>query len=207
MRTARAMMVGTLAALAACGGGGDDGGGGGTEPGVFTTLAVTPTTATVVVGGTQTLTASARDQNGATMSGLTTTFTSGNNAIATVNSTSGVITGVAPGSTTIAVNGTVGTVTKTQNVPVTVTVPSNSASVAATASNQFTPATVTVTRNGSVTWSFAAQHNVTFDTQGAPAGIGTRESGTASITFPNAGTFAYHCTIHGAGMSGTVVVQ
>ena len=206
MRTARAMMVGALAALAACGGGGGDDGGGGTAPGVFTTLAVTPATATVVVGGTQTLTASARDQNGATMSGLTSTFTSGNNAIATVN-TSGVVTGVAQGSTTIAVNGTVGTVTKTQNVPVTVTVPSSSASVAATASNQFTPATVTVTRNGSVTWSFAAQHNVTFDTQGAPAGIGTRDSGTASITFPNAGTFAYHCTIHGAGMSGTVVVQ
>jgi plastocyanin len=160
----------------------------------------------VVVGGTQTLTASARDQNGATMSGLTTTFTSGNNAIATVN-TSGVITGVAQGSTTIAVNGTVGTVTKTQNVSVDVTVPSGAASVAATASNQFTPATVTVTRNGTVTWSFAARHNVTFDTQGAPAGTGDRESGTASITFPNAGTFAYHCTIHGAGMSGTVVVQ
>lgn len=207
MRTARAMMVGALAALAACGGGGGDDGGGGTEPGVFTTLAVTPTTATVVVGGTQTLTASARDQNGATMSGLTTTFTSGNNAIATVNNTSGVITGVAPGSTTIAVNGTVGTVTKTQNVSVDVTVPSSSASVAATASNQFTPATVTVTRTGTVTWSFAAKHNVTFDTQGAPAGTGDRESGTASITFPNAGTFAYHCTIHGAGMSGTVVVQ
>jgi len=201
------MMVGALAALAACGGGGGDDGGGGTAPGVFTTLAVTPTTATVVVGGTQTLTASARDQNGATMSGLTATFTSGNNAIATVNSTSGVVTGVAQGSTTIAVSGTVGTVTKTQNVSVDVTVPSSSASVAATASNQFTPATVTVTRNGTVTWSFAARHNVTFDTQGAPPGTGDRDSGTASITFPTAGTFAYHCTIHGASMSGTVVVQ
>jgi plastocyanin len=195
--------VGALAALAACGGGDD--GDGGTAPGVFTTLAVAPTTATVVVGGTQALTATARDQNGATMSGLTTTFTSGNNAIATVN-TSGLVTGVAQGSTTIAVNGTVGTVTKTQSVSVTVTVPSGAASVAATASNQFTPATVTVTRNGTVTWSFAAQHNVTFDTQGAPPGIATRDSGTASITFPAAGTFAYHCTIH-AGMSGTVVVQ
>jgi plastocyanin len=206
MRTARAMMVGTLAALAACGGGGDDGGGGGTEPGVFTTLAVTPTTATVLVGGTQTLTATARDQNGATMSGLATTFTSANQAIATVTA-AGVVTGVAQGSTTVAVNGTVGTVSKTQNVTVDVTVPSAGASVAATAGNQFTPATVTVTRNGSVTWTFAALHNVTFDTQGAPGNITDKASGSSSLTFPNAGTFAYHCTIHGAGMSGTVVVQ
>ena len=205
MQIVRVMMVGTLAALAACGGGGGDGGGG-TAPGVFTTLAVAPTTATVLVGGTQTLTATARDQNGATMSGLTTTFTSGNNAIATV-SAAGVVTGVAQGTTTIAVNGTVGTVAKTQSVPVEVTIPTGTASVAATASNQFTPATVTVTRNGSVTWSFAAQHNVTFDTQGAPAGIPTRDTGTASITFPTAGSFAYHCTIHGQGMSGTVLVQ
>jgi plastocyanin len=203
MRAARVMMVGAIAAFAACSGGGD--GGGGTAPAVFTTLVVAPTTANVLVGGTQTLTVTARDQTGAAMSGLASTFTSGNQAIATVTS-GGVVTGVAVGSTTIAVNGTVGTVTKTQNVTVDVTVPGATASVAATTGNQFSPSTVTITRNGVVTWTFATQHNVTFDTQGAPASIPTRDSGTASVTFPSAGTFAYHCTIH-AGMNGTVVVQ
>lgn len=205
MRTARVLIVGALATLAACsGGGGDDGGG--TAPAVFTTLAVAPTTASMLVGGTQTITATARDQNGGTMSGLTTTYSSGSQAIATVTN-AGVITGVAVGTTTITASGTVGSVTKTATVNVTVTVPGATAAVDATASNTFNPASVTVTRNGVVTWTFAANHNVTFDTQGSPANIPDRATGTASATFPNAGTFAYHCTIHGSSMSGSVVVQ
>jgi plastocyanin len=204
MRTARALIVGALATLAACGG--DDGDDGGTAPAVFTTLAVEPTSANLVVGGTQTITTTARDQNGGTMSGLTTTYTAGSQAIASVTN-AGVITGVAVGTTTITASGTVGSVTKTATVNVTVALPGATASVAATADNKFNPTSVTVTRNGVVTWTFAAQHNVTFDTQGAPANIPNQSTGTASATFPTAGTFAYHCTIHGTGMSGSVEVK
>lgn len=194
-------------AVAACGGGGGDGGGT-TAPAVFTTLAVDPANPTIIVGGTQTLTASAKDQTGATMSGLTVTYTSANQAVATVTN-AGVVTGVAAGTARITASGTVGTVTKTQDVNVTVSAapaPGATASVSATASNSFDPRTVTVTRNGVVTWTFAALHNVTFDTQGAPGNITDRSSGSAALTFPTAGTYAYHCTIH-AGMSGSVVVQ
>ena len=95
MYKARVWLVGAVVAVAGCGGGGGDGGGG-TGPAVFTALSVTPANVGILVNGTQALTTTARDQTGASMSGLTATYTSGNQAIATVN-TSGVITGVALG--------------------------------------------------------------------------------------------------------------
>ena len=172
---------------------------------VFTTLDVTPTAPTVVVGQTQTLTVSAKDQNGAAMSGLTTSFTSSDQTKATVTN-AGVVSGVAAGTARITVTGTIGSVTKTQNVDVTVSgsAPTN-ASVAATAGNQFTPGSVTIARNGSVSWSFAILHNVTFTTANSPANIPDTATGSVSRTFPNAGTFAYQCTIH-SGMNGSVTV-
>lgn len=205
MWKARVLGVATLAALAACSGGGDGGGGTAPEP-VFTSLTITPTNPTVAPGATTALTATAKDQSNNTMSGLQVTYTSGNTAVATVTN-AGVVTGVALGSAVITATGIVGSVTKTQTVTVTVAQPGASASVAATASNTFDPKTVTITRGGSVTWNFATLHDVTFDTQGAPGNITQRSSGSAALTFPNAGSFNYHCTIHGAGMNGTVVVQ
>ncbi len=35
----------------------------------------------------------------------------------------------------------------------------------------------------------------------------TQMTGAYSVTFGSPGTFAYHCEIHGSGMSGTVIVQ
>ena len=64
---------------------------------------------------------------------------------------------------------------------------------------------------GVVTFSWAAgaaTHNVTWDSAPGtkPANSGDKSSGdyTASVT---AGTYTYHCSIHGAAMSGTLVVQ
>jgi plastocyanin len=208
MRRTRVWAAAALIGVAACGGGGGDGGGV-TDPAVFTTLSVTPASvALVLVGGTpptQQLTPVAKNQNGAVMSGLTnTTYTSANTAVATVNS-AGVVTAVAVGNTQITVSGTIGTVTKTQSVNVTVAVPGATATVDATLQNEFSPKTVAVTRNGTVTWTFATLHNVTFGA-GGPGNIADRSSGSASLQFPTAGTFNYSCTIH-AGMTGTVVVQ
>ena len=203
MRIAGVCMMVAAVVLTGCGG---DDGDGGTPPvtPVFTTLEVTPTAPTVVVGFTTALSASAKDQNGAAMSGLTTTYTSSDNSKATVTN-AGVVTGVAAGTSRITATGTIGSVTKTANVDVTVGAAPTTASVAATASSTFTPRDVVVARNGSVGWSFAILHNVTFDTPGSPANIGDTATGTVSRTFNTAGTFAYHCTIH-AGMQGTVIV-
>ncbi|HUQ83581.1 MAG TPA: Ig-like domain-containing protein [Gemmatimonadaceae bacterium] len=203
MRIASVCMMVAAVVLTGCGG---DDGDGGTQPvtPVFTTFEVTPAAPTVVVGFTTTLSASAKDQNGAAMSGLTTTYASSDNAKATVTN-AGVVTGVAAGTARITATGVIGGVTKTANVDVTVGAAPTSAAVAATAASQFSPNNVVVARNGTVGWSFAILHNVTFDTPGSPANIGDTATGTVSRTFPTAGTFAYHCTIH-AGMTGSVVV-
>lgn len=205
MRNARVLAVGAVLTLAACSGGGDDGGGG-TAPAVFTSMTVTPASVTVAPQGTQALTASAIDQRGQSMSGLTTTFASSDQSKATVSS-AGVVTGVAAGTARVTVTGTIGNVTKTKDVDVTVSTPGLTATVNATTGNQFDPQTAIIAPGGTVTWNFAAQHNVTFQTAGAPSNIDTRSSGSDTRTFPAAGTYNYICTIHGSGMSGVVRVQ
>jgi plastocyanin len=194
------LMLGA-AVLVGCSGGGDP-----TPPPtpVFTTLTVEPSPTTVVIGGSRALTATAKDQNGATMSGLTTAYTSSDNSKATV-STAGVVQGVAAGTATITATGTIGSVTKTATVNVTVGAAPLTENVSATTGDQFVPAQVTIARNGTVTWSFAKLHNVTFNTANSPTNITEQSSGTASRTFPTAGMFAYHCTLH-SGMNGTVEV-
>ena len=72
--------------------------------------------------------------------------------------------------------------------------------------NTFTPGTFAATAGETVTWAWAAgavTHNVTFDDgEHSP----NQSSGTYTRTFPAAGTFPYHCTIHGQSMSGVVNV-
>jgi len=80
-----------------------------TLPPVLTTIAVAPATASIAAGATQQFTATARDQNGNLMSPQPAfTWSSSGTAVATINSSSGLATGVAAGSTGItATNGTV----------------------------------------------------------------------------------------------------
>jgi plastocyanin len=73
--------------------------------------------------------------------------------------------------------------------------------------NFFSPVDVSVTPGTTVTWRWAAgaaEHNVTFDDgEHSP----TQSSGTFPRTFGTAGTYPYHCTIHGAQvMHGTITV-
>ncbi len=73
--------------------------------------------------------------------------------------------------------------------------------------NFFNPTGFQATVGAPVAWQWQgnSQHNVTFN-NGDP-GSNTQTSGTFSRTFTAAGTFGYHCTIHGAAvMSGTVTV-
>lgn len=72
--------------------------------------------------------------------------------------------------------------------------------------NYFSPAATTVPVGTSVTWTWSGSisHNVTFDDG---AGSTTQAAGTYARTFTAVGTYAYHCTVHGAAMSGSVKVQ
>ena len=75
--------------------------------------------------------------------------------------------------------------------------------------NDFDPSTLQVAAGSSVVWAWASgasTHNVTFDDGEAS---GNRSSGTYSRTFATAGTYPYHCTLHGtatSGMRGSVTV-
>ena len=72
--------------------------------------------------------------------------------------------------------------------------------------NYFSPNATTVAAGTTVTWTWAGgrNHNVTFDDGQASA---TQSTGAYTRTFSAAGTYNYHCTIHGAAMSGSVTVH
>jgi len=72
--------------------------------------------------------------------------------------------------------------------------------------NRFTPQQLPIAPGSTVTWQWrgASLHNVTFDD--GPTST-TQEDGQFQRQFSAAGTYPYHCTIHGLAMSGSVVVQ
>ena len=176
----------------------------------FATVAVTSATPSVPIGGTTALTATARDAKGVAITGTTGfTFASATPTAAIV-SASGTVTGIAPGASVITTSLTKDGVTSTGTATVTEIAPAptpSSATIAATVGSQFTPPSVTIAAGGTATWNFASlTHNVTFSTAGSPTNIANSASASVSRTFPTAGTYAYICTIHGSGMSGTVTV-
>ena len=72
--------------------------------------------------------------------------------------------------------------------------------------NTFSPAATTVPAGTAVTWTWkgANPHTVTFDDGTTSA---QQTSGTYQRTFMTAGTYNYHCKVHGNAMSGSVTVQ
>ena len=89
------------------------------------------------------------------------------------------------------------------------TPPVSVARVDATPSIAFTPANISLTTGGTVTFAFGSvPHNVFFDNDpaGAPAAIdGVNANVSVQRTFPVAGVYNYYCHIH-PGMRGTIVV-
>jgi plastocyanin len=87
--------------------------------------------------------------------------------------------------------------------------------------NQFTPTATTVAVGTTVNWTWnsctgdgyggqlCTGHSVVFDDAGR-AGSNVQSEGTFTSTFPAAGTYGYHCSIHGtptSGMHGSVTVK
>jgi plastocyanin len=67
----------------------------------------------------------------------------------------------------------------------------------------FTPAIVTVAMGQTVTWEFHAMHTTTSNQRFWDSGM--RSSGGYVVTFRDAGTFGYHCSMH-SSMTGRVRV-
>lgn len=70
----------------------------------------------------------------------------------------------------------------------------------------FTPPSTSVGVGGTVTWTNGdtVTHTITFD-NGPDCGHLAAAS-SLTVTFPAAGTYAYHCTIH-SSMKGTITVS
>jgi plastocyanin len=200
------------AALVACGGSSSSTSTGPTP--VFTSVTVAPVAPNVSVGATVTMTALAKDQNGAAFSGApAAVWSSSDETKATVDAATGVVTGVASGTPTITASVTVGSVNHTGSQPVTVTTPTPTAGVTATTGQAFEPPGVTIARasgTGTVTWTFQSlAHTVTWDTQPGGANVADidpTQNAQVSRDFTVAGHYTYHCSIH-PGMHGTVDVQ
>lgn len=176
----------------------------------FATVTVTAASSSLGIGATTQLTALAKDARGNTIPGVTgAQFTTSDRSKALVDAATGLVTTIAPGSATMTANLTRDGVTASGTVSITVNAPavgSLAATVQATAGNVFSPAAVTITEGGTVTWAFGAtEHNVVFQTAGAPSNIAVTSNGNVNRDFSTVGTFAYVCSLH-AGMSGTVNV-
>jgi plastocyanin len=169
------------------------------------TVTITPATSSIAPGSSVQFTATAANAAGTALTGLTATWTSSNEAAATVSST-GLVSAIADGTTTITA--TISGKTATRVVTVQTITVGSSASVTAGVDNQFTPPQVDISLGGTVTWQFgAAAHNVTFgSTTGAPTNINDSQSTSVTRTFTTAGSFSYACTLH-PGMNGMVVVH
>jgi plastocyanin len=177
--------------------------------GTLNSVTVTAASASVAAGSTTTLTSTALDGNRTALSGATFAYASSAPSIAEV-AADGAVLGLSAGTSTITVTATLGGVTKTATVPVTVTgsLPVSASITGGVGGLVFTPPTFVLARGGSITWTWGAfAHNVTFaSTVGAPAAIPTATNVSASRTFATAGNFDYQCTLH-QGMTGRVIVR
>jgi uncharacterized protein YjdB len=174
-----------LAGLAACGG--DQG------PPRVASVTISPSPASVMQGATLALVATPRDGSGVSISALTATWQSNNSSIASVNTTSGVVTGVSAGNATITatISGVSGTVTVTVTPPpvASLTISPNPASVAVGNTIPLTAllrdAGGTILTGRSIAWTSQTQSVATVDpSSGVATGVST---GTSLITATSEG--------------------
>ena len=83
--------------------------------------------------------------------------------------------------------------------------------------NKYVPAHDSVGVGATLTWTWdsctgdgyggstCASHSVQFDDGVSSSEI--QSSGTFSRTFSTAGTYTYHCAVHGSAMAGTIIVK
>ncbi len=200
-RLAKAAAITGLLIAVGCGGGGDvtgtgGGGGGGLTP--VASVSLDQTSATIVVGGAITLTATPHDAGGNALSGRTIGWTTSNASAASVSST-GVVTGIANGTTTITATSegksAAATITVTAVQVASITLSASTASVVAGQKTSFTAITKDASGNvltgRTLTWASSAPTVATVDASGSVTGVAP---GTATIT-ATSGTASASATV------------
>lgn len=199
-----------LSFLAGCGGGGDSGGTNPPPPAAVASVALTKTSAVMRPTETTSITATPKDASGNALSGRTVTWTTSASNVATIAASGSSVTITAVANGQAQVTATVEGVIGTANITVSNSFPTSaSVTVGAGGADVFDPTQTDIAAGGTVTfsWGSAVTHNVTWISPPSAVGdISDRSSGSVPVTFNQAGTYNYHCTIH-AGMSGTVTVH
>lgn len=165
------------------------------------TLLVSPPASTLAIGGSQQLIASAFDAAGGPLTGRPVSWSSSNNAVATVSSL-GLVTAVSPGSATItaSVEGRTATAAITVSPPpvASVQLAPPSASIVVGATQQFTAsafdAAGELLTGRAVSWSSTNAAVATVSAAGLVTGVAT---GTATVV----------ATVEGRTASATVTVS
>ena len=210
MRAAQLLLTVVLCPVIACGGSGGNGGTT-TTPGTVSSVTLNKSNILLKPNETTTISATARDASGNTISGKTFTWNNSSSSVASLSTSGNVATVTGSVLGTTSVTATVDQVTSNAaSVTVTNSFPSSAdVTVGSGGANAFDPSAVDIGAGGSVnfTWGSSVTHNVTFDNP--PASVpnsGDRSSGTFTVTFTTAGTYNYHCSIH-SGMNGVVTVH
>ncbi len=99
------------------------------------------------------------------------------------------------------------------------TTPGTNTSTIVVGTQSFDPTIANIPVGATVNWQWDAcagdgyggygtcvTHNITFD-DGSGIQSGSQSTGSFSRTFNAAGTYKYHCAIHGPGMSGEIRVK
>lgn len=182
---------------------------------VLTSIDLSPAAATIAPSGSVVLVARGRDANGVFIPGGSFTYSSAQPAIATVNATSGVVTGAANGTASVtasngAITSNVAVITVGGSVPATISFGRDTLAVGRSGTSSVPvylskPSASPVTVNLAVrdTFAFFSQASITI-----PAG---QTSGNATLNGHNAGTTQIYATDGGgsgyAGDTATLAVQ
>ncbi|HET7623398.1 MAG TPA: Ig-like domain-containing protein, partial [Gemmatimonadaceae bacterium] len=173
----------------------------GTAP--VASVTVTPTADTLIISSTVQLTAIAKDSDGTALGGRTVTWSSSNSAAATVSS-SGVVSGLAPGKTTIkaTIEDISGAASITVTLPPVASVSVSPSSAGVNVGKSATLSATTLDANGktltgrTITWSSGKSSVATVTSSGAVTGVavgsawiyaaseGERDSAAISVTLP-----------------------